>query len=77
MNKKLTPIGQTLKWIDDYRKQNGGDYPQPDEIEAQLFMQKEAEREAFEDAYQEGMKSPSDISDFREASDYFTNNYQS
>jgi hypothetical protein len=41
----MTPIQETLNWIKKYREFNGGDYPNPDEIEAQLEMQKEKEKE--------------------------------
>ena len=34
----------TLNWIKKYREQNGGDYPSPQEIESQLELQKQEEK---------------------------------
>lgn len=77
--KKKTAISQTLDWISRYRKQNGGDYPKPDEIEAQLFMQKETERKQIEEAYDQGINDEHDNNNYQEfesASDYFTQTYE-
>lgn len=78
MSKKKTAISQTLNWISEYRKQNGGDYPQPDVIEAQLLMQKETEREQIEQAWnnRDRMQGSELGSPTSTAPHYYTNTYE-
>lgn len=76
-NRKITAVQQTLNWIKKYREFNGGDYPNGDEIEAQLTMQLELEKEQKKEDFIAGMQFIAvDPNKYNEdAEQYYQNTY--
>ncbi len=73
-----TPINSTLDWIERFKTMNGK-YPTGEEITAQLVMQLPKEREAIEQAYNDGEQNWHDAGNSRysiQASEYFRNTFK-